>query len=87
MCDMKEILIVIGILAVAMLLLSCDMLARVVIAPYELPIELVIGVIGSLLFVGLLFYRLKHGRKALRFKSKIKSCGSCCQTVTNLGEN
>ena len=71
----------------AVFVLSCDMLARVVIAPYELPIELVIGVIGSLLFVGLLFYRLKHGRKALRFKSKIKSCGSCCQTVTNLGEN
>jgi iron complex transport system permease protein len=72
----------------AVFVLACDMLARVVIAPYELPIELVIGVIGSLLFVGLLFYRLKHGRKALRFKSKIKSCGSsCCQTVTNLGEN
>ena len=71
----------------AVFVLACDMLARVVIVPYELPIELVIGVIGSLLFVGLLFYRLKHGRKALRFKSKIKSCGSCCQTVTNLGEN
>ena len=71
----------------AVFVLACDMLARVVIAPYELPIELVIGVIGSLLFVGLLFYRLKHGRKALQFKSKIKSCGSCCQTVTNLGEN
>lgn len=72
----------------AVFVLACDMLARVVLAPYELPIELVIGVIGSLLFVGLLFYRLKHGRKALRFKSKIKSCGgSCCQTVTNLGEN
>ena len=71
----------------AVFVLACDILARVVIAPYELPIELVIGVIGSLLFVGLLFYRLKHGRKALRFKSKIKSCGSCCQTVTNLGEN
>lgn len=72
----------------AVFVLACDMLARVVIAPYELPIELVIGVIGSLLFVGLLFYRLKHGRKALRFKFKIKSCGSsCCQTVTNLGEN
>ena len=71
----------------AVFVLACDILARVVIAPYELPIELVIGVIGSLLFVGLLFYRLKHGRKALQFKSKIKSCGSCCQTVTNLGEN
>ena len=56
----------------AVFVLACDILARVVIAPYELPIELVIGVIGSLLFVGLLFYRLKHGRKALRFASKLK---------------
>lgn len=56
----------------AVFVLACDILARVVIAPYELPIELVIGVIGSLLFVGLLFYRLKNGRKALRFKSKLQ---------------
>ena len=56
----------------AIFVLACDILARVVIAPYELPIELVIGVIGSLLFVGLLFYRLKNGRKALRFKSKLQ---------------
>ena len=56
----------------AVFLLACDILARVVIAPYELPIELVIGVIGSLLFVGLLFYRLKNGRKTLRFKSKLQ---------------
>ena len=59
-------------LFVAVFVLACDILARVVIAPYELPIELVIGVIGSLLFVGLLFYRLKNGRKALRFKSKLQ---------------
>ena len=56
----------------AVFVLACDILARVVIAPYELPIELVIGVIGSLLFVGLLFYRLKNGRKTLRFKSKLQ---------------
>lgn len=56
----------------AVFVLACDILARVVIAPYELPIELVIGVIGSLLFVGLLFYRLKNGRKAFRFKSKLQ---------------
>ena len=56
----------------AVFVLACDILARVVIAPYELPIELVIGVIGSLLFVGLLFYRLKNGRKALRFKAKLQ---------------
>ena len=48
--------------------LVCDMLARIVIAPYELPIELIIGIIGSVLFVGLLLYRLQYGRKSVKIK-------------------
>lgn len=73
----------------ALFVLVCDMLARVVIAPYELPIELIIGVIGSILFIGLLFYRLKNGRRSFKFKSRLQSPGvsGCCQTVANLGEN
>ena len=43
--------------------LVCDMIARVVIAPYELPIELIIGII---VFIAMLLYRLNHGRKAIR---------------------
>ena len=50
----------------AIFVLACDMIGRVVIAPYELPIELIIGIVGSMLFIGLLFYRLKYGRKAVR---------------------
>ena len=50
----------------AVFVLVCDMAARVVISPYELPIELIVGIIGSVLFVGLLLYRVKHGRKAIR---------------------
>lgn len=50
----------------ALFVLVCDMIARVVIAPYELPIELIVGIIGSILFIGILFRRLKHGRKAVR---------------------
>lgn len=50
----------------AIFVLVCDMIGRIVIAPYELPIELIVGIIGSLLFVMLLMYRLKHGRKAVR---------------------
>ncbi len=50
--------------------LVCDMIARVVIAPYELPIELIVGIIGSIIFIALLIYRLNHGRKAIRFKKK-----------------
>lgn len=50
----------------AIFVLVCDMMGRVVIAPYELPIELIVGIFGSILFIGLLMYRLKHGRKAVR---------------------
>lgn len=52
----------------AIFVLVCDMIGRIVIAPYELPIELIIGVLGSILFVGLLLYRLKNGRKAIEIK-------------------
>ncbi len=52
----------------AIFVLVCDMIGRVVIAPYELPIELIIGIVGSLLFIGLLLYRLKHGRRAISFR-------------------
>ena len=38
----------------ALFVLVCDMIGRTVIAPYELPIELIIGVIGSAVFVGML---------------------------------
>ncbi|WP_341466968.1 ABC transporter permease [Clostridium transplantifaecale] len=50
----------------ALFVLVCDIIGRVVIAPYELPIELIVGILGSIIFVGLLFYRLKNGRKAVR---------------------
>lgn len=53
-------------LAGALYVLICDVIARIVIAPYELPIELISGIIGSLIFISNLFYRLKYGRKAIR---------------------
>ncbi|MGN1006702.1 MAG: ABC transporter permease, partial [Aristaeellaceae bacterium] len=34
----------------ALFVLVCDVLGRIIIAPYELPIELIVGVVGSLLF-------------------------------------
>lgn len=57
----------------AVFVLACDMVARTVIAPYELPIELIVGIIGSALFIGLLLYRLQHGRKAVRIGRKSDS--------------
>lgn len=53
--------------------LVCDMIGRVVIFPYELPIELIIGIIGSLVFIVMLLYRLNHGRKAIRLGGSVHS--------------
>ena len=64
----------------AIFVLVCDMIARVVIAPYELPIELIVGIIGSVLFIGLLLYRLKHGRKAIRLGTA--HSGACASAVS-----
>lgn len=52
----------------AIFVLVCDMIGRVVIYPYELPIELIVGILGSILFIALLIYRLNHGRKAIRLE-------------------
>lgn len=60
----------------ALFVLVCDMIARSVIRPYELPIELIVGIIGSLMFIAMLIYKLKHGKKAIRL-TKAKE-GSCC---------
>lgn len=56
----------------ALFVLVCDMAGRIVIAPYELPIELIIGIIGSILFIMLLFYRLRDGRKSVRLGGAVK---------------
>ncbi len=42
----------------AAFVLTCDIIGRVIIAPYELPIDLISGIIGSALFIALLFKRL-----------------------------
>ena len=44
----------------AMLVLICDMAGRLLLYPYEIPIGIVLSVIGSLLFLGLLFRRRGH---------------------------
>ncbi len=55
----------------ALFVLVCDLIGRSVISPYELPIELIVGILGSLIFVGMLMYRLNHGSKALKIR-KVK---------------
>lgn len=41
----------------SMFLLICDILARVVIAPYEVPVSVVVGILGSFIFIALLMRR------------------------------
>lgn len=53
--------------------LACDIIGRIVNRPYELPINLVVGVIGSILFLGLLFYRLSPSARAKLSKHTRKS--------------
>ena len=65
----------------ALFVLVCDMIGRAVIAPYELPIELIVGILGSLLFIALLFYRLQYGRRSIR----LGGAGTgCCTAIPDL---
>ncbi|MGN0348051.1 MAG: ABC transporter permease [Roseburia sp.] len=52
----------------AVFVLVCDIIGRVAIMPYELPIELIIGILGSVVFIAMLIYRLNYGRRAIRLK-------------------
>ncbi|MFD2760042.1 ABC transporter permease [Lentibacillus juripiscarius] len=45
----------------AIFVLACDIIGRVIIYPYEIPISLTVGVIGSAIFIYLLLRRKKYG--------------------------
>jgi len=45
----------------AVFVLICDVIGRVIIYPYEIPISLTVGVIGSAIFIYLLVRRRKYG--------------------------
>ena len=62
----------------ALFVLICDMIGRLVIMPYELPIELIVGIVGSIVFILLLLYRLKNGRTALRPSAVYRKKGGGC---------
>lgn len=73
-------------LAGALFVLVCDIIARIVIAPYELPIALIIGIIGSILFIGILFRRLKYGKKAIRLETASDApCTAAVNTASSQG--
>lgn len=45
----------------ALFVLVCDIIGRLIIYPYEIPISLTVGVIGSAIFIYLLLRRKKYG--------------------------
>jgi len=45
----------------AVFVLACDVIGRLIIYPYEIPINLTVGVIGSGIFLYLLFRRKRYG--------------------------
>lgn len=45
----------------AIFVLICDIIGRILIYPYEIPISLTVGVIGSGAFIYLLLRRKKYG--------------------------
>lgn len=45
----------------ALFVLACDIIGRVIIYPYEIPINLTVGVIGSGIFIYLLLRRKRYG--------------------------
>ena len=61
----------------ALFVLVCDIIARRIIMPYELPIELIAGIIGSFMFIGMLICKLnKVSRPSEIFRRREGSgCG------------
>ncbi|MBE6469736.1 MAG: iron ABC transporter permease [Coriobacteriaceae bacterium] len=47
----------------ALFVLICDIVSRLVIFPYELPVDLTVGIIGSIAFITMLLRRLRPGRR------------------------
>lgn len=59
----------------ALFVLVCDLIGRTLISPYELPIELIVGSLGSLIFIGLICYRLNFGRRSLSGRELLARLG------------
>ena len=51
----------------ALFVLICDVIARWIIMPYELPIELIVGIIGSVVFVAMIICKLNGGKKTIKY--------------------
>ena len=38
----------------------CDLIGRTIIMPFEVPVSLILGVVGSVVFVALLLWQRRH---------------------------
>lgn len=57
----------------ALFVLVCDIIARIIIIPYELPIELISGILGSIVFISLIIIKLSG--KELKIINYLRNCG------------
>lgn len=39
----------------------CDLISRTIIKPFEVPVSLILGIVGAVVFVGLLLRQRRHG--------------------------
>ena len=62
----------------ALFVLICDIIGRIVIKPFELPIELISGIVGSAVFIVLLYKRLSLGKVKKRREPLVNE-GGCCK--------
>jgi iron complex transport system permease protein len=56
----------------ALFVLVCDIIGRLLIFPYEIPVNLIVGVLGSVVFIALIFRRLNPG-KGRGFTGSVKT--------------
>ncbi len=61
----------------ALFLLICDIVGRVIIFPYELPIDLIAGVVGSIIFLLLMFKKLSPNSKKTKLSYNQSCKGNC----------
>lgn len=61
----------------ALFVLVCDIFARLVIHPYEVPVDLITGVLGSGIFIVFMNMRLSQGKKPKKNKKEVDVVGKC----------
>ncbi|MCI6989083.1 MAG: iron chelate uptake ABC transporter family permease subunit [Campylobacter sp.] len=64
----------------ALFVLVCDIIGRAIVAPYELPIELIAGMLGGIIFIALIVVKLNGRVGKLNFMNFFMGGGCSCKT-------